>query len=366
MTKTKHVSQAIWLLVGGAVSITALLIFNSSKATGSFVFTAAGDHDYEYQGINESLDAIANSGSSFYLALGDFSYGQTSEQNWCNYVKSRVGATFPFELLSGDHEDGVNNPGDGLIENFTACLPDRLGNAIGNYGKEYYFDYPSATPLARFVLISPDLDFASDPGGPWDYSVGTPRYNWVSSTIDDARASGIKWIVVSMHRNCISAGYKTCDIGPDIFNLLLQKNVDLILQANDHTYQRSKQLALSGSCSGIVPNQYNAGCVVDDGADDIYSKNSGSVLVIGGMASITLHDIKKGNSDAEKPYFAKLMGKNQNPTTGILKFTVDDTKINAEFVRSYGSTFSDSFVIDENAPVPTPTPTPSKKPGPPR
>ena len=96
-------------------------------------------------------------------------------------------------------------------------------------------------------MISPGLTFTN--GGLYDYSVGTTHYNWVSNTIDSARATGIKWVIVGMHKNCISMGRMTCQIGPDIFNLLVSKKVDLILQGHDHNYQRSKQLAeLRRSC----------------------------------------------------------------------------------------------------------------------
>jgi len=103
----------------------------------SFVFTAAGDHSANSR-TTASLDLLANSGADFNLALGDMSYGSLiPESAWCDYVKSHVGANFPFELLAGNHED--NGP-DGLIENFATCLPDQIGGINGEYGKEYYFD----------------------------------------------------------------------------------------------------------------------------------------------------------------------------------------------------------------------------------
>src|SRR5437763_11825544 len=158
----------------------------SSSTSSSF--TAGGDIGGN-SNTSTTLDLIAQSGSQFHLALGDLSYDEISpESKWCSYVQSRVGSTFPFELISGNHEDGgeVQN---GLIDNFTQCLPDRLG-AVGTYGKEYYFDYPAASPIARFLMISPGLTFTN--GGVYSYNVGTTHYNWVVNTIDSARAAGIK------------------------------------------------------------------------------------------------------------------------------------------------------------------------------
>ena len=214
----------------------------------SFTFTAGGDFGGN-SSSSATLDMIAHSGSAFHLAIGDLSYSEiTPESAWCSYVQSHVGSTFPVELVSGNHEDGVDGQ-DGLIDTFAQCLPDRLG-AVGTYGKEYYFDYPAASPQARFIMISPGLDFTN--GGLYSYAAGTAHYNWVANTIDSARAAGIKWVVVGMHYPCLSMGIAPCSTGNDIMNLLISKKVDLILQAHDHNYQRSKQLALNGStCPAI-------------------------------------------------------------------------------------------------------------------
>lgn len=182
------------------------------KAAGpSFSFTAGGDIGGNNK-TSTTLDLIAQSGSNFHLAIGDLSYSEISpESKWCSYVQSRVGSTFPFELLSGNHEDGGELQ-DGLIDNFVQCLPDRLG-AQGTYGKEYYFDYSASSPIARIIMISPGLTFTN--GGHYDYSAGTAHYNWVSNTIDNARAAGIKWVIVAMHKVCLSMGVMPCDIGTD-------------------------------------------------------------------------------------------------------------------------------------------------------
>lgn len=85
-----------------------------------------------------------------------------------------------------------------------------------------------------------------------------------------------------MHKNCITAGTKSCEIGVNLMNLLIQRRVDLVLQGHDHTYQRSQQLALGASCAAIVPGAYNPGCVVDDGSDNSYTRGAGTIIVING------------------------------------------------------------------------------------
>ena len=191
---------------------------NAEAAPTSFSFAAAGDHSANSR-TTASLDLLASSGASFYVALGDMSYGQvTPESAWCDYVRAHVGASFPFEVLAGNHED--NGP-DGLIENFAACLPDQLGGVNGEYGKEYYFDYPAASPIARFILISPNLTFSN--GQIYQYTAGTARYNWLADTIDNARINGLRWVIVGTHEVCLTIATKSCEIGADLMNLLVSK-----------------------------------------------------------------------------------------------------------------------------------------------
>ena len=335
-----------------------------AQTPASFVFTAAGD----YAADNHATSVLSamnpnNSSANFNLAVGDLSYADlTPESAWCDYVKSNVGLEFPFELVAGNHED--DGPAGNNIDNFVSCLPDRIGNISGTYGKEFYFDYPVSSPIARFIMISPDLSFTS--GGNYSYTVGSPHYNWVSTAIDNARQTGISWIVVGMHKICISMGQKSsCEISSDLFNLLLDKKVDLILQGHDHNYQRSKQLALNSSCSEITVSGYNPSCVADDGSDNNYTKGAGPVVVIVGTGGNGLYNVSA--SDSESGYFSRWSGANNNPTWGFLKVSAQQSIFTLQFVPASGS-FTDWFnitdtVFPSDTPTPTGSPTPTLTPG---
>ena len=341
-------------------------VTSRAQVPPSFTFTAAGDYSSHATRTTAVLNGInpANSEASFNWALGDLSYGSKKpETAWCDYVKGIVGETFPFELIAGNHED--DGPAGNNIDNFELCLPDRIGGINGRYSRGYYFDYPVGAPLARFIGISPQMVFKDE--GQYTYSPGNAHYNFVVNAIDSARAAGIKWIVVGMHVNCISMGKKPCGMGKDLFNLLVDKKADLILQGHDHNYQRSKQLSLGPACTALVPGTYDADCVADDGSDNSYTKGAGSIVAIVGTGGIGNYDINP--SDSEAGYFAKWNGVNANPTLGFLKATVTETMMSLSFNPMYGPTFSDSFVIEDTSqptstpepptetPIPSPTPT---------
>lgn len=280
-----------------------------------------------------------SSGSNLILTLGGLSYGAPgTEQSWCNYVKSLVSPSIPFELLAGNHEDGGEQQ-NGLIDNFATCLPDKLG-VTGIYGKEYYFDYPKLAPLARIIQIGSGLTFTYGNGtypngSKWNYTDGpvpTPHYTWLVNAIDGARAKNIPWVIVGMNKNCITSGVMGCETTTDLMNLLFNKKVDLVLQAHEHSYQRSKQLAWGS------PDVYTASYVNNDGLRGVYTKGQGPVLVIDGTAGIDLY-----NLDMSRPTFSYFAAMN-NKTFGYMKYNVTPNRIDASFIPTTG-TFNDNFSI---------------------
>ena len=195
-------------------------------------------------------------------------------------------------------------------------------------------------------MIAPNLRVG---GVSYEYVQGNSRYAWLAQRIDEARAAAIPWVIVGMHKVCITLGEKSCEIGADLMNLLISKRVDLVLQGHDHTYQRSKQLTCASRGS------FMSACVVDDGSDDTYTKGAGTVFVVAGAFGNTFYPID--TLDPEVGYFARWMGSNANPTYGFVKYTVTPTQISAQYVRTSGGTFTDSFgiVAPTNSPPATPT-----------
>jgi hypothetical protein len=310
----------------------------------SFTFAAAGDHGANAR-TTASLFSLNQSPAAFYLALGDMSYNETpSEQAWCDYVHANLpakGAVYPFQVVTGNHE--ADNGDAGRIQSFAGCLPDHLGATAGPggmYGAEYAVDYPTAAPLARFIMISPELTVS---GVSYHYVPGNPHYDWLTNEIDSAHAAGIQWVIVGMHFPCLSTGQYSCVAGPALMNLLMSHHVDLVLHGHDHDYQRSKQLALNATtCPSIAGTGYTPGCVVDDGFDGIYPKGAGTVDVVAGTFGRSLYATNP--VDPEAPYFVKL----DSTTNGYMLYTVAADRLDARFVPTTG-TMTDAFSIVSGA-----------------
>ena len=162
------IGMVLALAGGGAVA-------QGAGEPGVVHFTAVGDF-----GSNARTDAVLTgmkaANADLALALGDLSYATVGqEQLWCDRVTQQLGAGYPFELLSGNHESNGEN---GNINDFAACLPNQLPGVVGTYGRQWYADYPKGNPTVRFVMISPGTTFSD---GVWSYAAGTPRYQWTAA-----------------------------------------------------------------------------------------------------------------------------------------------------------------------------------------
>jgi chitodextrinase len=326
---------AVVFVAGVSPSRTPAALTAIAPNATSVRFTASGDFSASAaaQSVFAGISAIR---PDLHLALGDLSYGVTGEeQAWCDLVTGQVGAGFPFELIAGNHESNGQN---GNINDFAACLPNQLPGVVGSYGRQYFVDVPSATPLVRFIQISPAIPFADST---WSYAAGTARYAWTAQAIDSARAAGIPWVVVGMHKPCLSLGEYTCEVGDDLLDLLISKRVDLVLGGHEHLYQRTYQLGLSAGCPDIDPDVVTAACIVD--TDALMTRGQGTVFATIGTGGTALRDVH--TDDVEVGYFSTWSGLNAQPSYGSLDVRVTATELTAAFSPVAGGTFTDAFTV---------------------
>jgi len=288
------------------VSIFLLSVYFTINGSGPFTIDAQTGTTVTFGSVgdmgsssnaNGVLSAVKSANLNFFLHVGDLSYNtQGSPQGWGTWVKGIVGAVFPYEIVSGNHDSSQ-------ISSFVAGLPDHM-QSVGTYGQNYYFDYPQTNPLVRVIMISPGL-FPTDT-------------TWLGNAIDSARAKGIKWIVAGNHLNAISTGAKSNSLGT-MLSFLISKKVDLILQGHDHNYQRTKQL----SC--VTIGSTNQSCLANGGPN--YPKGAGTVLVIDGTGGSGLYTVNQGDSEAG--YFVKI----NSDTYGFTKITLSATQLQEQFGR---------------------------------
>lgn len=364
------------VVIAFAVSVMNMSSFLVKASPVAFSFGTGGDHGNhpDSQGV---FEAAGQSGISFFQTNGDMSYLDSPTNNistatteWCSMVNSKLGS-IPFLALNGNHEEPGHAGVDGdNIDNIISggCLPKpasmnvvesplttgSAGTTPTNYGREYYYDYPSVNPIARFIAVSADID--TYVGGNYDYSVGSAHYNWVQARIQEAKASGM-WVIVINHTPIMNTGgshggtdYST--VTP-LFNLAIDEKVDLFLSGHEHNYERSKQIG--GASCNYTFNTYSANCIADANANT-YTAGNGTIAVITGSTGGNYNTgdglmIAINASDPDYQYFATTMGRGSaNETRGFSKFDVTETSITGHFVAGVGQTggFTDTFTITRN------------------
>lgn len=326
------------LLTLAMVAVAVLVVDDGAETAagdqGSQVLTMVGDIGMDRRAVS-TLKAMAETDADVHVALGDLSYGGAgSEAPWCRLVSRHLGDA-PVQLVAGNHEEDTGE--DGHIRNFERCLPDQM-ESEGLYAREYYFDLGK---LVRVILISPGLTIDDEH---FYYGEGNVNQRWLEAAIDGARDADIRWIVVGMHKTCISVGEYSCDVYQDLFSLLIERDVDLVVSGHDHTYQRSVQLQAEASgCATVVIDTYDPDCVADDGSDDRYRRGDGPVFVIAGAGGAELYDIDE--EDPERPYFVTVMGRNRAPRHGFLRVEASEDELEASFVGTTAGDFEDRFVV---------------------
>ena len=386
---SSRMSRSIAILVLVSLFGCAAYIINhqpTAHAVGSsFSFGAVGDNGDD-NGTSDQTNASSNTlkaaggkNISFVQTLGDLAYDPSSSvttaNGWCQWATDNMkstnsGVDIPLLLSAGNHEAQDYAPGF-TIEDYTsapacanplAAQTTYYGGSNSNYAKDFYFDYPAVSPSVRVININPGLTYQA--GGVHDYSKNGTLYNWVSSAIDAAKVNS-QWVVVTYHVPYINAGsahggdMNGTIYGPyaqqftDLFNLFVNKKVDLILNGHEHNYQRTKQFTLGASCTAIAHDSYNTNCVLSHTgtSGDPYTKGSGPVELIIGTGGHKPSNVNTGDSDY--PYMLKAASGSGD--CGLVQFDVTSTTLTGTFINACGGSLSDTFTIAAAADTTAPT-----------
>ncbi|MBA3798878.1 MAG: PKD domain-containing protein [Geodermatophilaceae bacterium] len=200
-------------------------------------------------------------------------------------------------------------------------------------------------------MIDADLEF---PDGTHSYDPGTARYNWTAAAIDGARADGVPWVVVGMHKPCFSLGQYTCEIGTGLINMLVSKKVDLVLHGHEHLYQRTHQLGHGPGCAALAADTVVPACIKDA---DATMNQDGTVFATVGTGGRPLRPVTE--TDSERGYFAAYSGQNVAPAFGILDVRATADSLQGRFLPTVAGAFTDIFTINRGGAPPNQPPTAS-------
>lgn len=278
--------------------------------TYSSLFNVAAVGDW---GCNDNskntLKNILNKKPELILALGDLSYQRTAEC-WIEIISSVDNIT---SIVRGDHDNDFRT--SQYMEHF-------------NMSSEFYsFNHFNI----HFMIMSTELP----------YELGSKQYEFVKSDLENALTnSSINWIIIAYHQPAYISPNDCQGCSPrvtlrEVYHPLFDRyNVDLVLQAHSHNYERSYPILYNNvdSENPIIvnssKNNYN------------YDINNfhGSIFATVGTGGAELH-----NFELRAPYIAT-----QHRGFGFLnlELTNNGTRLNSTFYDNNG-TISDHFIIDK-------------------
>jgi predicted phosphodiesterase len=278
--------------------------------TYSSLFNVAAVGDW---GCNDNskntLKNILNKKPEIILALGDLSYQRTAEC-WIEIISSVDNIT---SIVRGDHDNDFRT--SQYMEHF-------------NMSSEFYsFNHFNI----HFMIMSTELP----------YELGSKQYEFVKSDLENALTnSSINWIIIAYHQPAYISSNDCQGCSPrvtlrEVYHPLFDSyNVDLVLQAHSHNYERSYPILYNNDDSenpiivNSSKNNYNY---------DI-NKFHGTIFATVGTGGAELH-----NFELRAPYIAT-----QHRGFGFLnlELTNNGTRLNSTFYDNNG-TISDHFIIDK-------------------
>ncbi len=201
---------------------------------------------------------INNKSPEVILALGDLSYQRDNADCWLNIVAP---IESKMKIVLGDHD--YNS--DSLLKQYKNHF---------NMSEEYYsFNYENV----HFIALATEIPFDTN----------SSQYNFTKNDLEAASKNpDINWTIVYSYRPQYSSPseHPGNSILRDLYHPLFQKyNVDIVLQAHNHNYQRSYPINYN--------NESSSSPLVTDNDIKSYKDPAAQVYVTVGTGGSTLHDL---------------------------------------------------------------------------
>ncbi len=281
-----------------------------SKKLQEFNFVAAGDFGCSDR-TNKTIAGMMSKKPELVLALGDLSY-QKNADCWFNAV-SPLDSNDKVKIMIGEH-DVADNPSKyyQYIKHF-------------NLTKPYYsFDYQNVHFLVMATAKNKLIPYLND----------SEQYDFVVNDLRNAfNNNSIHWIIVSSFRPFYSSNttHPGLDKLQNIYHQLFDKyNVDIVLQAHNHNYQRTYPLSYN-EIKHFIP------LITDKQVEDYNKIGKGQIFFTVGTGGENLH-----NFTGQAPYVVR-----QFLLHGFLNVDVTDngSKLTATFYENRGMTDKDHITI---------------------
>jgi Calcineurin-like phosphoesterase len=283
---------------------------NDDNDDQSFNFAAAGDFGCSTNAQN-TVEGIVQREPELVLPLGDLSY-HSSADCWFD-ITSPLKGKMMVTLGYHDTQDGAAKMNQ-YINSFQLDKP------------YYSYDYKKV----HFLIMASQSD----------YNEGSDQYNFVVQDLEKASQNkDIEWTVVTSYGPFYTSPstHKAEKDLRDIYHPIFEKyNVDLVLQAHNHNYQRTYPISYNSagdSSEPILTNQNTTG---------YYNDTDGTVFALVGTGGESFYPFS-----GQAPYVAKQF----DGRFGFLDISISNgnphPKLTGTFYDNKGGNALDQFSIEK-------------------
>lgn len=212
-------------------SITAIQVSDAQTYTPEKLTTFRNTMEIAVKTAGDSLDTILYNGDLFDQNMANVN-GKTIN-NILRYTKANdaiqdIKSMTPFVSSSGNHEPSCPY--------CTTMGQDVKFGAFDYKGNDYSYDYGNT----HFIVLNSNRLADSDANDE-EY---LEQINWLKADLDSDASKNAKWKVVMFHIACYSTGDHCNDsdnqrLVERLSPLFSKNHVDLVLQAHDHTYNKT-------------------------------------------------------------------------------------------------------------------------------
>jgi hypothetical protein len=293
----------------------------SAVTLADFNFVAVGDWGCTSDTI-DTVKNIVDKDPELVLALGDLSYNSTAKC-WLDIIEPIADKT---KIAIGNHETDS-----------TKKLKDYM-EFFGLEEQYFSFNYENI----HFTVISTELPYEED----------SEQYNFVNNDLSKTSSNpNIDWIVVFYHSlaytsetNSGKGNRAEKELRETYHPLFAEYDVDFVLQAHNHNYQRSYPILYNNDNpkNPIITNNdniYNNNNNNNNNKNNNYHAPEGQIFATVGTGGASIYPFT-----GQAPYIA-----NQYAGFGFLNVDVTNnnngTTFNGKFYANDGITIKDQFTI---------------------
>lgn len=248
-------------------------------------------------GADTIAQAIDTVDADFILHTGDIVETAEVEDEWVDIMAQSQDSFLqePLSVVPGNHDEYALNDGDEPVtEKFNQHFNVDAENDAVDGGSYYSYDYNGV----HFVSLNTN-DNKTD-----GKMVGPEQMEWIRQDVEEARANGAEWVIMTYHKPLYSASYHSLSdedvqaVREELTALIDELDIDLALQGHDHVLSRTNSLTHVPTEESFSNAEVAEDASVMEDRDGVptYVNPTGTTYILPNTGGTKLYDYVYGKS----------------------------------------------------------------------